>query len=295
MTVMTDGAKIREFWAHWQHELNPTKEFKRFRARVFEVARQQWRSNFRDSSSLRERFAVLSGTRASPYPGFEQSGLCAMIQSATSVFEVAEAGQYLVWTLEGTQFGIFEHCCRELQEAFDLSPGVSIRLVNSGKRVTIFPSGAELLDESVIEANLIWLTRYPDVLKAFQEALRLYMAKDPKQYRNMLDNLRFALEQMLCAVLGNQKTLENQKEEFLQWLKLHDVHSQIRNMYHTLLFGGFTKYQNDAVKHQEDEYTAAEVEFVLYATGTFLRLIQRILEQKEATAQRPNVDSRQIL
>jgi hypothetical protein len=290
--TVTDGARIREFWAHWQREPNPTNDFKKFRSRVFEVARQQWRSNFKDSSGLRERFAVLSGTQASPYPGFEQSGLHAMIQSAASVFDVAEAAQYLVWTLEGTQFGIFEHCCRELHEAFDLSPGISIRLVNNGKRATIFPSGAKLLDEGVIDANLIWLTRYPDVLKAFQEALRLYMAKDPKQYRNMLDNLRFAIEQMFCAVLGNQKTLENQKEEFLQWMKLHDVHSQIRNMYHTLLFGGFTKYQNDAVKHQEDEYTVAEVEFVLYATGTFLRLIQRILEQKQATAERPTVNSR---
>jgi len=50
-------------------------------------------------------------------------------------------------------------------------------------------------------------------------------------------------------------------------------------MYHELLFGGFTAYQNDAVKHKEDKYTIAEVEFVLYATGTFLRLIQRLTEQ----------------
>jgi len=48
------------------------------------------------------------------------------------------------------------------------------------------------------------------------------------------------------------------------------------------LFDGFTRYQNDAVKHQEDQYSQAEVEFVLYATGTFLRLIQRLLEQEAA-------------
>lgn len=54
-------------------------------------------------------------------------------------------------------------------------------------------------------------------------------------------------------------------------------------MYHDLLFGGFAQYQNAAVKHQEDQYTQAEVEFVLYATGTFLRLIQRLVEHETAS------------
>jgi hypothetical protein len=117
------------------------------------------------------------------------------------------------------------------------------------------------------------------VRKPFGEALKLYMAKDANQYRNMLDNLRFALEQMVRTVLNNKKSLENQKDEFLRWLKTHGVHVHIGGMYHDLLFGRFAGYQNDAVKHQEDKYTAAEVEFVLYATGTFLRLIQRLIEQ----------------
>jgi uncharacterized protein YacL len=85
---------------------------------------------------------------------------------------------------------------------------------------------------------------------------------------------------MVRIVLSNQRSLENQKEDFLRWLKNHGVHVHIGNMYHDLLFGGFTRYQNEAVKHQEDQYTQAEVEFVLYTTGTFLRLIQRVLEQE---------------
>jgi hypothetical protein len=95
----------------------------------------------------------------------------------------------------------------------------------------------------------------------------------------MLDNLRFSVEQMLQVVLGNQKSLENQKEEFLRWLAAHDAHSHIVGMYNELLFNRFAKYQNQAVKHEEDQYTPAEIEFVLYATGTFLRFIQRVSEQ----------------
>ena len=84
-----------------------------------------------------------------------------------------------------------------------------------------------------------------------------------------------SVEQILKVVLNNQRSLENQKEEFLRWLSARDAHSQIRNMYHDLLFGKFAQYQNDAVKHNEDNYTPAEVEFMIYLTGTLLRFIQR--------------------
>ena len=47
----------------------------------------------------------------------------------------------------------------------------------------------------------------------------------------MLDSLRFALEQMVRIVLNNQRSLENQKEEFLRWLKAHDVHVHIGGMF----------------------------------------------------------------
>jgi hypothetical protein len=283
---MVDGGTIREFWAHWEHEPNPTDEFKRFRIRVMEVARKIWDDFFKSNSqeANRERFAVISGTPCSIYVHFAQSGLCSLLNEAKTVFEVARAVQFLLWTLESVTHGNLDYCCRQIQNALDLSPGIMIRLARHGKTATLYPTGARLLDEAVVESNLIWLSRYPSVLKPFEEALKLYLAKDPNQYRNMLDNLRFALEQMLRAVLSNQKSLENQKEEFLRWLKQHDVHGRIGSMYHDLLFGGFAGYQNDAVKHQEDKYTPAEIEFVLYATGTFLRLIQRLVEHEAAMA-----------
>ena len=66
----------------------------------------------------------------------------------------------------------------------------------------------------------------------------------------------------MLRVLNNKKSLENQKEEFLRWLKQQGVHSEIRNIIDDLLFGGFAGYQNDAVKHQQDKYTIGEIEFV---------------------------------
>jgi hypothetical protein len=288
---MVDTATIREFRSHWQHEPNPTEEFKRFRVRITEVSRGLWDSFFKGEGqkARRERFAVISGTPYSFNEYFQQSGLCLLLSEAKTVFDVAKAVQDFLWTAE--EFltdGNFDHCCRQLQEAIEISPSIMIRMVRHGKKAILYPSGASLLDKAVVESNLIWLERYPSVLRPFEEALKLYMAKNSKQYRNMLDNLRFAVEQMVRTVLNNLKSLENQKDEFLRWLKIKGVHSHIGGMYHDLLFGRFAGYQNDAVKHQEDQYMQAEVEFVLYATGTFLRLIQRLLEQEAATTARPS-------
>jgi hypothetical protein len=278
---MVDGARIREFRSHWQHEPNPTEEFQRFRARVREVSRQLWDEYFRDEDQKyrRERFAVISGTSYSYRAYFQESGLLELLESAKTIFQIANAVQALLWAAEEVLPNhAFEHCCREIERALDLSPTIMIRLVSHGRTATLYPTGAKLLDEAAVEGNLAWLGRYPAVLKPFEDALRIYLTKDPKQYRGMLDSLRFAVEQMVQIVLKNQRSLENQKEEFGRWLKDHGVHAQIRGMYHDLLFDGFAKYQNDAVKHQEDQYTSAEVEFVLYLTGTFLRLIQRLTE-----------------
>jgi hypothetical protein len=281
---MVDGKRIQEFWSHWEHEPNTTEEFKRFRIRITEVSRKLWDDFFKGEGqkSRRERFAIVSGTAYSFNEYFQQSGLCSLLTQAKSVFEVANAVQYYLWTAEeALTHGNFDYFCRQLQEAFDLSPSIMIRLVRHGTKATLYRTGVRLLDEALVESNLIWLSRYPAVSKHFETALKLYASKDPSQTRNMLDSLRFALEQMLQVTLNNGRTLENQKDEFLGWLKQRGVHAQIRNMYQTLL-AYFTSYQNDAVKHGEDEYTEVEVEFVLYAAGTFLRLILRLQEQEAA-------------
>lgn len=223
---MVDGAEIREFWSHWGHDPNFTAEFQRFRIRVTEVLRLLWENFFRGEGrkALRERLEVISGTPHSVYDYFDRSGLSHLLEEAQTIFDVASAVQNFLWTVENVREDNFDYCCREIQRAFDLSPTIMIRLVRHGKTATLYPTGVRLLDEAIVESNLIWLARYPDVLRPFETALKLYMAKDASQYRSMLDSLRFALEQMLRAVLNNQKSLENQKEEFLRWLNSHGVH-----------------------------------------------------------------------
>ena len=103
------------------------------------------------------------------------------------------------------------------------------------------------------------------------------LEKNTSRYRNLLDELRFALEQLLKNVLANSKSLENQKPFILAWLKERGAHQQTINMFQTLL-DGYSRYQNVAVKHGE-QYEEGDIEFMIYLTGTFMRLLLQ-LEQK---------------
>jgi len=203
------------------------------------------------------------------------------LEEEATLDDILEAVQFVLWTMEDLPNPRYlTELCQSLSKALDASPGIPVRLVLQNDTATLYPLGAKLLDEAVVDDNLVWLENYPEAAKPFQEALKIYLRKNPLEYRSMLDNLRMSVEQMIRSLLGNRKSLENQKEEFLRWLSTHDAHSQITNMFGDLLFGRFAIYQNDAVKHHEDKYTVAEVEFVLYWTGTILRFIQRVSEQQ---------------
>jgi hypothetical protein len=55
-------------------------------------------------------------------------------------------------------------------------------------------------------------------------------------------------------------------------------------MYNALLFGPYSQFQNDAVKHgkREEEFTENDIGFMIYITGTFMRLLLK-LEQNDRT------------
>ncbi|HZR66664.1 MAG TPA: hypothetical protein VFA85_16090 [Terriglobales bacterium] len=254
---------------------------------MLQVAESIWQDFFQHHTDARKRYALVSGTKFTNRGEFMFSGINDSLKRASNPFEIIEALQGMLWTMETEIPRALTTACNRLRDGFSLSPTVMVQVVEHNGNVSLYPTGARMLDEALVESNLSWLAKYPKVAKAYEDALRAYVTQKADQYRNMLDSLRFAVEQLLQGILGNGKTLENQKEEFLRWLKAHDAHNQIGGMYHTLLFGYFAKYQNDAVKHQEDQYTPAEVEFVLYLTGTFLRFVQRLIEQEAPTKALP--------
>ncbi len=133
----------------------------------------------------------------------------------------------------------------------------------------IYPSGAKLLDEKLINDNLNWLSDYPKSYDLFKSSL-LNLEVIGKE-RMVVDNLRLSMELILQAVFGNKKSLENQKSELGKYLKNKNISSEISNIYIKIL-DYYSKYQNNNVKHS-DNINFVEIEFILYQTGTLMRLL----------------------
>lgn len=289
---MIDGEQLKAFWKRWDYVPDEGSEFNRFRTRLDELLEGVWQEFVMPYDRARRTFALISGTYylhgLSDDVGYEETILYETIAgkgAEPTLPQIVEVTQFLLWTLQDHQgTATTEKVCARLNQVFDLSPNIQIHATFHGGKALLYPVGAKFLDEGVIEGNLSWLENYPQAAKPFAEALKLYMRKEPNQYRNMLDSLRLSVEELVRAVLKNTRSLENQKEDFLRWLKSHGAHSQIVNTYHDLLFGKFALYQNEAVKHHEDDYTPAEVEFLLYWTGALIRFIQSVNEQPALVA-----------
>jgi hypothetical protein len=282
---MVGKEKIASFRKRWGLGTTDQEEVEKLKNRIVDQINEDIGSIARDAGFIKSYAQLLGKPRQrvnSALGTWELGAFATGIGAQISYAELMESAQILIWALwesgHGTQAKQF---AANLCHLMELSPGFDANVLISKSEITIYPAGAKLLDESLVEEVLEWLEGYSSVGKHFYEALKIYSTKDVTKYRNLLDNLRFSLEQMLRIVLGNQKSLENQKVESLQWLASHNVHSHITNMYNDVI-GRFASYQNDAVKHNE-RYAPVEVEFMIYLTGTFLRLLVQLHRQGTPT------------
>lgn len=209
--------------------------------------------------------------------GFGDTYVYKCVDDCKTLQNLATALQFLFWALEvnydETQARASE-IVKEIKRLSVLTPSASFAVHKRDKQFIVYRSGDQFLDRGIIDWTLSGLEDYPKVAKYFEQALRIHLRGETSQYRSLLDNLRFALEQLLKKILGNQKSLENQKTHLLTWLKDKGLHSQVVNLYEKLL-STYQSYQNDAVKHNE-AFSLDEVEFMIYLTGNFMRLILKL-------------------
>ena len=128
-----------------------------------------------------------------------------------------------------------------------------------------YPAGAEELDESLIEETLTWLNDYPDERKDYRRALECYLKED--SLADVIKNCYLAIEGVTRKVLGNDKTLDSNKEQLLQKIDLSDGWKS--------MLATYIKYAHD-YRHasgQRYEIKKQEAEGYLYMTGLIIRLI----------------------
>jgi hypothetical protein len=128
------------------------------------------------------------------------------------------------------------------------------------------------VNETLVEETKHWLSSYAGALSLYEQALEKY--QHGAFNRNLLDDLRLALEKLLRDVLENDKSLENQTSHVGGFIKARHGSPELANMFVKLL-DYYAEYHNTYVKH-DDAVIEEEIEFVLEITSTFMKHLVRL-------------------
>lgn len=128
------------------------------------------------------------------------------------------------------------------------------------------------INEILIEETKYWLDDFPDALPLYTSALEKY--NNSIFERNILDDLRLALELLIKKILENNKSLENQLSTIGSFIKTKGGSVELSNMFCKLI-DYYTKYQNSYVKHN-DKVKEEEIDFLFEITSSFMKHFIRL-------------------
>lgn len=131
---------------------------------------------------------------------------------------------------------------------------------------------SDAINGTLVEQTRHWLEEFPEALKLFNSALQ--KQENSVFLRNLLDDLRLALEKLLQGLFSNGKSLENQIVLLGQFLKDKGGSPELTNMFLKLL-DYYTKYQNTYVKHN-DGVIEEEIELIFEITASFMKHLVRL-------------------
>ncbi|ODS34885.1 hypothetical protein BEH94_10080 [Candidatus Altiarchaeales archaeon WOR_SM1_SCG] len=273
--------KRKKFDKIWKVQVDDEEKFREFKNRTMNSINKIF-GNARVPHSIEDDFLGIVGARIpkrgllSLVESFNKTKIYCLLNKEKNPTKYIFYLQVLFWIdlmIRNLRINpkLFEHFKHDI----DCSR-LQINLVKVKDEYLFYPAGAKLLDEKVVDDVLDWISKYPKVHKNFRSALEKY---ENRHYeRNLVDDLRLSLEFLLKSILGNEKSIENQKNELGKYLKDKCVTTEIGGMYHTLL-GRYTDYQNRYVKH-EDKIKEEEIEFMIYLTGTFMRFLMTLEKSK---------------
>jgi hypothetical protein len=126
--------------------------------------------------------------------------------------------------------------------------------------------GSEV-NQALIEQTQHWLIACPAALELYQQALQKYEGR--LFARNLLDDLRLALEALLRDLLENSRTLENQVADVGRFVKRHGGSPELANMFMKLV-DYYGKYQNTYIKHHS-AVIEEEIEYFFEITSAYMK------------------------
>lgn len=297
--------RIKNFNKRWNIDYDENRKFSEFKNRSLSTIDSIIGTLFLSDSDLEQRFLKLIG-RHFPVAEIDTRPTASLSQVMGGIRRFEDLPVYKILLKEQD----FKQFMRLLQSLFwlDLNSDVKDGLYRGLKEdiklsmlpvqikrttqndVILYPKGAKLLDEKVVNNVLDWLMQYPKVCKNFKSALGKYQNKIDE--RNLIDDLRLAFELLLKKILKNKKPLEKQRASLGQYLEGEKVPKVIRNMFTTLV-NYYSDYQNQYAKHN-DKVDESEIEFIIYLTGTFIRhlmVLERCRNNSKEKIMHPQVNS----
>lgn len=123
------------------------------------------------------------------------------------------------------------------------------------------------------------LSDFPECLELWKKSQSHYQSF---QYRESLDNARLCVELFLKFLLGNSKSLENQRADLGRWLSEINVPNEIENMVWDSI-AKYSRVQNEHIKHDvPTELSVNEVIFVLDQTYSILKYLARTNKKEQS-------------
>lgn len=157
---------------------------------------------------------------------------------------------------------------RYLEESLERL-NIRYEVIEDEDGIFIFPLGAKELDDSLVSEPLEWLNAYPNARKTFANALRQY--SNGSYIRDVADNFRKAFEDFLKEFLNNNNDLNKNKKEVEAYLKSQDADPHLIAMF-VALISHYYLLNNEVAKHN-DKMDEKYLEFLMYQTGMFIRML----------------------
>ncbi|MAW86456.1 MAG: hypothetical protein CMJ42_08000 [Phyllobacteriaceae bacterium] len=176
------------------------------------------------------------------------------------------------------QYRIISELCRHRSFGFKRSKSRDELKLRLATRYAQFAGDESAkVNDTLIEETRHWLDGYPESLSLYNGALEKY--GHGVFHRNLLDDLRLALEKLLRDVLGNSKSLENQFGFLGSYIKERGGSKELANMFQKLV-EYYAGYQNTYVKHN-DAVIEEEIEFIFEITSSFMKHLVRLSAEDE--------------
>lgn len=166
---------------------------------------------------------------------------------------------------------------RDLLEKSLLELNIAYDIYEDDDGIFIFPKGAKELDNALVSEPLEWLIDFPNTRKTYIIALKQY--SEGIYIRDVADNLRKVLETFLQEFLKNTKNLETNKNSICKYLGEQGVDAGIIGLLKPLLDS--YKNINDRTAKHNDAVEQKLLEFLLYQTGVFIRMIISVSHSEE--------------